>query len=344
MDVIVDDNDPLVRYSAGGWAKGGRAGVEFDGTTHSSGHPGDTAVLAFNGISIKVFGTLGFGQGTMNSSVDGAEPFQYSAGPRPAASHNQKFWESEALAYASHELTITVDQYVPFPNTTFFLDYFVYNTTTAAGKTILMDDSALNYSLNGWRSFQLCDGCLNGTEHIAEEAASSVAINFEGTLISVFGTLGGVGADISVDIDGSQATMDTTHDRQLFVSRMLTPGSHVMNITSLTANAVDIDYLLVAPNTATTAASAASGSATGSQQASTKPSTDLPIGAIVGGAVGGLAFLALVFVAVLTQNRRLNRQPGTESASITAVHPFVLSDDNEDLEPPPYTVKYTPSV
>jgi hypothetical protein len=52
MSVILDDSDPLVDYSGRGWlGHPGEQFVEFGATTHSSGTPGDTATLKFEGAS-----------------------------------------------------------------------------------------------------------------------------------------------------------------------------------------------------------------------------------------------------------------------------------------------------
>jgi len=74
MSILIDDSDVSVQYnSPGSWQQGGQAGLEFEGTTHTSATPGDTATLAFEGTSISVYGTVAAstGQSRMNFSIDG---------------------------------------------------------------------------------------------------------------------------------------------------------------------------------------------------------------------------------------------------------------------------------
>jgi hypothetical protein len=49
MNVLVDDDDPLVQYLSG-WRLAGHA-PEFNGTTHASFALGEPATLAFEGTS-----------------------------------------------------------------------------------------------------------------------------------------------------------------------------------------------------------------------------------------------------------------------------------------------------
>jgi hypothetical protein len=50
---VIDDNDPLVKYSpAALWTPGG-VSVEYDVTTHSAATAGATATVTFNGVQAK---------------------------------------------------------------------------------------------------------------------------------------------------------------------------------------------------------------------------------------------------------------------------------------------------
>lgn len=99
--------------------------------------------------------------------------------------HNLLFWTSPVFPEGSHQLVVTVDQDTSTNvlNRTFFLDYFVYQTTSAAGKTVLFDDTdaSLTYS-QGWQAINDSDSSLEGTQHLSESVGSSVALSFEGAL------------------------------------------------------------------------------------------------------------------------------------------------------------------
>ncbi|KAF8144979.1 hypothetical protein K438DRAFT_1630855 [Mycena galopus ATCC 62051] len=183
MSFIVDDSDPLVQYnSPSGWVATGDV-PQFEQTSHASATPGDTATLAFEGTSISVYGTIADGEASLNFSIDGVVVGFYQSPEVDHAIHNLLFWTSPPLAEASHQLVVTVDQDLSTDssNRSIFLDYFIYNTTSAAGKTVLFDDSdaSLSYSPD-WRVNTDSDSSLQGTEHISTSIGASVALSFEG--------------------------------------------------------------------------------------------------------------------------------------------------------------------
>jgi len=252
-------------------------------------------------------------------------------------------------------------------NATFFLDYFVYNTTSPAGKTMLFDDSdtSLTYSAD-WQANNDSDGSLERTEHVSK-AGASVALSFEGTQISVIGS-SQKGFEASVVIDGSQPQKisQPQNQDQLFSSTVLSSGPHTMNIIFTEGNAA-IDYFLVTSNldipTASTALPPTGSRA--SDGAQTSVSTSLgtaqvskapPIAAIVGGAVGGLALLLLLLVAALVWRRRSRRdnQPAFEYPVMSEPHPWAdkrdsvaslttLTEDNESQGPKNFDKQRPPS-
>ncbi|KAJ7209341.1 hypothetical protein B0H12DRAFT_1330096 [Mycena haematopus] len=299
MSVLIDDSDPLVQYNSatGGWFKAGKA-PEFDATTHASAMPGDTAALAFEGTSISVYGTIApsAGQSRLNFSIDGVDVASYEAPLMPAAVENQLFWASPLFNEAQHQLVITVDEdtslgQVNKLNRTFFLDYFIYTTTSAAGKTMLIDDSdaSVTYSPDGWQSSNDTDDCLESTQHVGT-IGSWAALSFDGTGITLFGSPSQEGFQASIAIDGSPPVISQAQaQNQLFNSSILPSGLHTMNITVLDGNSLGIDYFLVTnsgspgstPNEQPPAPPLPSG-IPGNARGSKTP----PIAAIVGGAVG----------------------------------------------------------
>jgi len=233
------------------------------------------------------------------------------------------------LTEASHQLVVTVDQdsSTDSSNRSIFIDYFIYNTTSTAGKTVLFDDSdaSLVYSPD-WQANTASSSSLQGTEHVSMSVGASVFLSFEGTQISLFGPSGQKGLQASVLIDGSDShsgpMTQSNKQNQLFASSVLPPGQHTINVTVLTGDSTAIDYFLVGnnilPTTATTLPPA--GSPVSSPPPTSSPAPDgtqkpvssslakaPPIAAIVGGAVGGLALLLLVLLGVLMWRRRSRR-------------------------------------
>ncbi|KAJ6589349.1 hypothetical protein B0H19DRAFT_1248898 [Mycena capillaripes] len=347
MSVIVDDNDPLVQYN-GGWIHHNGKPGEFELTTSASVTPRDTATLTFNGTSITIYGTVAPGQARMNVSIDGAELSPFDAPPVNTTTHDMHLWTSPVFTEAAHTLTLTVDHDTPLNISktlgTLFLDYFVYKTALPGGKTIFVDDSdsSVIYSPD-WQTINDCDTCLEGTRHVSPSAGSWVALNFEGSSISLNGSAND--NELSVVIDGIQTRIPTDKNPLLFSSPVPQPTdsqSHTVNITSLKGTSFAIDFFLITPTLpgASTSVAWVGAGETGSSgpvpttlsSGSTNPqvagvSSKLPpIAAIVGGAVGGLAILLLLLVALIMWRRRQRRsdseQPGFEYPEMAAIHPW----------------------
>ncbi|KAF7361053.1 hypothetical protein MSAN_01136100 [Mycena sanguinolenta] len=326
MNVLIDDNSPLVQYSPGGWFRAGQP-PEFDATTHSSVTQGNTAGLVFVGTSISVYGTLArsSGHSILNFSIDGGNNDSYRAPIVHVPVHNQLFWTSPVFNEMQHTLVVTVDQ----PSATYYLDYFIYTTRSPAGNPQLIDDTdaSITYSPGGWQSDHSTDSCLESTRHVSKSAGSWATASFNGTGISLFGPPGQKGFNASIVVDGSQPTVvqSQTAGNQLFNRSNLPSGPHVMNITVLEGSPLGIDYFFVtsagspasaAPQSQSTPVSSAAPVPSATPASSvTSPSGSSktpPVSAIVGGAVGGLALLFLILVAVLVMWRRRTRRVDPE--------------------------------
>ncbi|KAJ6511167.1 hypothetical protein C8R45DRAFT_402134 [Mycena sanguinolenta] len=354
MSVIVDDNDPLVQYSPpGGWSTSGVA-PEFEVTAHASATPGDTATLVFEGISIGVYGSVApsSGQSSLNFSIDGMDMGSFKAPPVPVAVHNQLFWTSPVFNEKQHTLVVTVNT-SELRSLTLFLDYFVYITNSTAGQTLLIDDTdaSVDYSPDGWQSFNSTDNCLESTQHVSTSIGSWATASFNGTGISLFGPPGQKGFSASIVVDGTQPVTSRSQtglgENQLFNTSGLSPGPHTINVTILEGN-LGIDYSIVSHAGSPAPATPQPASApTGTPQSGSSKTTPLIV-ATVGGAIGGLIVLVLLSAVMIWQRRRRsarrnNIQPGvsvlprwvrrdTDDPSITTPRPFQSS---ETTEPPP---------
>ncbi|KAK7018405.1 hypothetical protein R3P38DRAFT_1299598 [Favolaschia claudopus] len=382
MNVLVDDDDPLIRYiqydPPSGWANYGPLS-QFNGTTHVSATPGDTATLQFTGNSISLYGSIqpsNIGS-KLNFSIDGMAAGSVVGVEIPSIIHNQLFWASSILEEALHTLVVTVDHHTMRPdpnllNRTFFLDYFIYNTAATTVMALetkrLIDDGDSNviYSEYGWKAGTNSDGSLKGTLHSSESQGAWTAVEFQGTDISVFGTAQGTA---SFTIDSSPSVTLPKSQGQLFESNGLHAGSHILNITSVDGS-LEIDYFLVTPpvgngttmsqspahptSTAVTHTAPSSAPVTPTSSTSQLSKTaHLPT--VIGGTMSGVVLLGLVLAFVLIRRRRMRtRTNGTQSLtsrwlrcqedpeSTIAPQPFrsSVSDESTENPPPPYTAKY----
>ncbi|KAF7361052.1 hypothetical protein MSAN_01135900 [Mycena sanguinolenta] len=306
MSILVDDSDPLVQYwPLGGWSTSGQ-GPEFETTAHASATPGDTATLVFEGISIGVYGSIApsSGHSSLDFSVDGVDLGSYEAPFVQHIVYNQLFWKSPVFNETQHTLVVTVSHTSRTPT---FLDYFIYNTTSTAGKTLLIDDAdgRVTYSPDGWESSDSSDNCLESTQHASASVGSWAALPFNGTGVSLFGTPSQSGFNVSIVVDRSQPVLSIsqTSDNQLFNTNGLTSGPHTINITVLEGN-LGIDYFLITNADSPAPTTLQNQSESAPVSSGSGSSKKLPVSAIVGGAVGGLALLLLIFVVVLLMRRR----------------------------------------
>ncbi|KAJ7901055.1 hypothetical protein B0H14DRAFT_3852256 [Mycena olivaceomarginata] len=372
--VIVDDSDPSVQYSTpGGWLQGG-IDHAFNVTTHASGTQGDTATLVFEGTLISVYGTVApsSGQSRLNFSIDGTNVGFYQAPAGPAAVNNQLFWTSQNFEEASHKLVITVDQdtsLLPQGNPssgTFFLDYFIYQTTSTAGKTVVIDDNDPSVTYSPKWELDPSPERLESTRHASNSQVEGAwaAASFNGTGISLFGSRGrDQGFKASVAIDESQlgTISDSQNQTLLFDSGALPAGPHTINVTILDGHGLIIDYFLVkndleSPSVVPTTSgsgSASEGTIVPSPLGTAQVSKTPPIAAIIGGAIGGVVILALILILVLIRRRRartrrnhaaiisvLPRWMGNNEEPTTIPRPFQPSLHEEaELAPPPYRLK-----
>ncbi|KAJ6511172.1 hypothetical protein C8R45DRAFT_1207865 [Mycena sanguinolenta] len=352
MSVLIDDNSPLVQYSLpGGWATTGEA-PDFNSTTHASATSGDTATLVFEGPNA--------GHSILNFSIDGMDIGSFQPPPVPADNsgglNNQLFWTSPVFNETSHTLVVTVDKdsSLGVLSATFFLDYFIYNTTSTAGKALLIDDTDASVTYSpGWQSSNDDSNSLEGTNHVSTSVESWAAASFNGTGISLFGPFAQKGFSASIVVDGSPPVLSQSQTgpsgNQLFSTSGLSPEPHTINVTVLQGN-LGIDYFLVSNASPTPATTPQIQPVPSPSHPSGTPQSPKksPVAAIVGGAIGGLIVLVLLLAGMIWQRRRRsarrnNIQPGvsvlprwvrrdTDDPSITTPRPFQPS---ETTEPPP---------
>ncbi|KAJ7148553.1 hypothetical protein C8R43DRAFT_1108083 [Mycena crocata] len=345
MIIIVDNFDPLVQYNPpANWIHGGSS-IEYNKTTASSKTQGDTATFSFEGTTIAVYGTVGPNNGsesTMSFSIDSdaSTTFDYTAPKTTSALYHQLFIGTSNLSEGSHTLWVT--QKSTSPDGIIFLDYFLYNGTATAGKTIFIDDvDVIEYSPSGWSSGSSLH-TLKHTLHTCKAPGCRFSFSFEGTSASVHGpiaNLGSGGFNASVTIDGGAPVLiyheppaTTTYNNQLFGTSDLSPGNHTMVLTTLTEQRFYVDYFLVEGAANAAAASVSNLPPPIPTLPSPSPvATSISRAAVIGCTVGGVVALVCLLVCVWMWRRRRRVADGPE------IHPFnlLVASSNVESEPAP---------
>ncbi|KAJ7052344.1 hypothetical protein C8F01DRAFT_1376020 [Mycena amicta] len=277
MNVIVDDRDPLIRYTPAWNLTDSRNNplemqVDYNSTTSMPTDKGAELSFAFNGTQVFVYATL---SSTLSNTVvridEGpAQPILPSTTvPRESPNH-QLVFNSMLLSDGPHTVKI-INLAV---KSTLNLDYLMYTISTRApGQTIFVDDadSSVEYSRRGW-SVTNNDASNAGllfqnTSHLSSTPGAWAAIMFdfaEGDRLILRGPLiPSPSGDKSISaalvtVDGVQAGLvqlqmptepgTTTFNNVLFTSDALSAGNHTFNFTYAEGStSLVIDYFLVLP-------------------------------------------------------------------------------------------------
>ncbi|KAF9073898.1 hypothetical protein BDP27DRAFT_1155369, partial [Rhodocollybia butyracea] len=120
----VDDKDPRIIYSAGGWTEAGALGFECDTTSHGSNGANATATFSFNGVAVQVFGTVSANSSPMSTyQVDGLPATMYIFNATGQTTYRVQFYTSPLLSTGNHTLIITA---LENDNFRLWLDYVLY--------------------------------------------------------------------------------------------------------------------------------------------------------------------------------------------------------------------------
>ncbi|KAJ6530949.1 hypothetical protein DFH09DRAFT_1409625 [Mycena vulgaris] len=332
---IVDERDPLVHY-AGAWNDGG-VSEEFDSTTRWSAIQGSTASFTFVGSSVAVFGTvaaLNPPQSSLTFLVDNSIQGTYTPPANmPADIHHEELWASPTLSSGSHTLVIT--QTAAQAAGVIFLDYIMYNTTSAAGPYFIDDRDPRVVYTPPWQKFG-SDPDFMHTSQGTTAKGDSLSLQFEGRSISFYGGINNGSItevlNASMTIDGGPPVFfvppiqpaAVTTNNLIFNSGDLPDGKHTLVVTAQNEHTVWADYFLVTPNLeiATSTAPFPTSSGTGTSSSSNvsgiptaAPKKSSHTAAIAASVVGVLALIALLVVAFVVL-RRMKRRRDLEPADL----------------------------
>ncbi|KAJ7185356.1 hypothetical protein C8R46DRAFT_1060229 [Mycena filopes] len=341
---IVDNLDSLLHY-AGGWVKGGIPS-EFNDTTIWTGSQGATISFNFVGSSIAVYATVAAvnpPNASMSFAVDNSITGTYTPEGVTTGTPHSLLWQSPAMDDASHTLIIT--QTAAQSGGVIFVDYLLYNTTSTAVRSYLVDDSDTRVTYTGNWEEVWTDDNMQHTSHGSTNAGDSLSLKFEGSSIFVYGdTVPGGPNTASFSIDGGPPIVipytppaTRTPNTMLFNSGDLASGEHTLVVTAGNAEPVFIDYFLITPNgplfsSSSSSAGAATSTATSSIAPGPSNLSDSvqgkkspPIAAIVGSVIGTLIIVAVVLISLLVcRHRRRARQD--QHANMPT--PYIYSDSS----------------
>ncbi|KAJ6600040.1 hypothetical protein DFH09DRAFT_901758 [Mycena vulgaris] len=220
--VIVDDQDPNIRYSTGWGPNSGPLMLsptallhltirvaenqfQFAGTTTAPGGLGSTASYQFDGTSISVFGLIRPNSNKPNTTFDFAIDGIFQSSTTIQSDHtghfHRRFFASPTLVDGRHTVEITTSN---INSTDVLLDYLIYEASqnatldpsSSARLLVLNTSPQLAYS-QGWSTgiTGLRPGLvetaisLNNSVEGAADLGATVALNFTGDGFEVRGLL-----------------------------------------------------------------------------------------------------------------------------------------------------------
>ncbi|KAF7366018.1 hypothetical protein MVEN_00477700 [Mycena venus] len=278
--VIVDDQDPNIRYSTGWNPTPAENEFQYAGTMTGPagrGSVGSTATYEFEGISISVFGLTRNDSTkptmTLEFAIDGTFHNSTTVQPGQFELFHLKFFESPTLADGRHTLDITIGS---INTTDVLLDYLIYeasqNSTLEGSAQILVLNTSpqLAYS-QGWSPgiTGLRDGLteqaisLNNSVEGAADLGATVSLNFTGSGFEVRGMLvkefpsaaaaysldGGPWLDVQMPTNGS-SYVNAQSNFEFIGQRFNSAEAHSLVITPLIPGAFFLDFITVQAPTA----------------------------------------------------------------------------------------------
>lgn len=342
---IIDDTDPGLVYK-GEWRlltdPVYSKAPEYKGTTHVTNDPTATVTYQFYGAELGVFGTLDTPKGLHNAS------FSVTPNAVPLTHFNQtgnvpRLWDttvptthvelftSDRLATGTYTMTITAEG-VSQGGAAFYLDFLTVllpDDVNTGAERVIVDDADTQWKFQGaWTATRIPGNYLT-TIHQTHPPGMSATLSFEGTDITVYGTINGRYSDlkplgyfqvdngenltvVASDIPNEITLNDGSilRNQQLFSATGLAPGQHTLTVvvppnaasptSSTSPNNPDwyLDYAVYGP--------VGSGSSNPSSP-SPPPSAPPNVGAIAGGVVGGVVILGALVAAFILWRRKKRR-------------------------------------
>ncbi|KAJ7182435.1 hypothetical protein C8R43DRAFT_5652 [Mycena crocata] len=274
--VIVDDQDPDIRYSPGWGPTSAAISFEYGGTITSAGPDGSTAQYIFNGTSISLFARVGANSNNATTTLTVAIDDTFVNSTVLTTAHFERFHEplftSPTLKQGTHTFTLTLSNVT---SSDLCLDYLIYEATpnsvmsSASRLLVLNTNPQLAYS-QGWDSGVILRPgltqsavSLNTSVERAADLGATVAFNFTGSGYELRGLLvtpfpspvaaysldGAPFVDVHMPPNGTDYTNAVSNFE--FIGQTFNEvGTHSLIITPLIPSAFFLDYIIVQSPTA----------------------------------------------------------------------------------------------
>ena len=243
----LQETDPSVTFTGGGWVQGDTSNPWSGGTAAGSITAGDQATFTFTGTGIRALSARGPQNGIARVFLDGAfmtEVDTYAApyvNPPAGPVHNvtvqSELFKATGLADQSHTLTIEVTGRYNPPSTAAIVTVDAFEVTTS-GTRHQETDPAISYTA-GWVRDNRDHPYSEGTAAVSGVRGDQATFTFTGTSVSWIGFRGPQTGIARVILDGSVVAdaLDTyapapTEVPQTTVYTLsgLAAGSHTLTI------------------------------------------------------------------------------------------------------------------
>jgi hypothetical protein len=206
----LQETDPSVAFTGGGWVQGDTSNVWSGGTAAGSITAGDQATFSFTGTGVRALSARGPQNGIARVFLDGAfmtEVDTYApptvtppAGPVHDTTVQTELFKATGLADQSHTLTIEVTGRFNSPSTNAIVAVDAFEVTTS-GTRHQETDSAITYTA-GWSSNR-DHPYSEGTAALSATPGDQATFTFTGTSVSWIGYRGPQTGIARVILDGN---------------------------------------------------------------------------------------------------------------------------------------------
>src|SRR5882672_474703 len=207
----LQDTDPSVTFTGGGWVHGDTTNPWSGGTASASITAGDRATFSFTGTGVRALSAHGTQYGTARVFLDGvfmgevdnyaAPYFNPPAGPFHDPTVQSELFKATGLADGSHTLTIEVTGRFNPPSTAAIVNVDAFEVTTS-GTRRQETDPAITYTA-GWVLDNRDHPYSEGTAALAGAPGDQATFSFTGTSVSWIGYRGPQTGIARVILDGN---------------------------------------------------------------------------------------------------------------------------------------------
>ena len=252
----LQDTDPAVAFTGGGWVHGDTGDLWSGGTASASVTAGDQVTFTFKGTAVRWLGASGPQNGIANVTLDGVFVTQVdcmgASDPAHAQQVQSELFKASNLADASHTLTIQVTGQKNPAATAAIINVDAFDVTTS-GTRHEDTDAAIIYS-SGWALGNIDHPYSEGSAALSTASGAQATFSFTGTSVSWIGFRGPQTGVAQVTLDGSvvAASLDTFAPTEapqstVFTLSGLAAGAHTLTIRATSGTAIVVDAFDVAP-------------------------------------------------------------------------------------------------